>query len=282
MVIRRAREWVGSQPLLKLLAMIVAAGAVVGVLGPLLLVTIQRWSEARVRRVYQAPGRMVDVAGLQMHLACDGTAEPGEAIVVIDSDVASFSLDWIAIHERLTGERLRSCLYDRAGYGWSEAAGGSRTAEQFALELHALLEVSGEPGPYVIVGHGLGALNAQVYAARYPEETDGLVLVHPLTEVDLGETHSRGWERRLNTYERMRRLSASGVLRLVRPFVKSARPSWVEDVPAEAREAYLALVLDRAYYETAIAEIKGLTVSLEQVDDAWCDPCHVPTVAREP
>jgi len=268
MVIRRAREWVGSQPLLKLLAMIVGAGAVLGVLVPLLLVATQRWSVARARRVYPAPGRLVDVGGLRMHLACAGTVEPGEAIVVIDGDVAAFSLDWIAIQERLTSERLRSCLYDRAGYGWSDVAGGSRTAEQSALELHALLGASGEPGPYVIVGHGLGALNAQVYAARYPEETDGLVLLHPLTEVDLGEAYNRGWERRLDTYERMRGLTASGLLRVVRPFVRSARPPWAEDVPVEAREAYLALLLDRAYYETAIAEITGIAASLDQVDDA--------------
>ncbi len=63
-------------------------------------------------------------------------------------------------------------------------------------------------------------------------------------------------------------LTASGLLRAVRPFVRSARPPWAEDAPVEARDAYLALLLDRAYYETAIAEITGIAASLDQVDDA--------------
>lgn len=268
MVIHKAREWISSQSLLKLLAMIVGAGAVLGVLVPLLLVATQRWTEVRARRVHQAPGRIIDAGGLGMHLACAGLAEPGEAVVVVDADVASFSLDWVAIQDRLVEEGIRSCLYDRAGYGWSEVGGGSRTAEGAALELHTLLGASGEPGPYVIVGHGLGALNAQVYAALYPGETAGLVLVHPLTEVVLGEAYSRGWERRLDIYERLRGLTASGLLRVVRPFVKSVNPPWVDEMPAGTREAYLALLLDRAYYETAIAEITGMATSFDQVKTA--------------
>jgi len=134
--------------------------------------------------------------------------------------------------------------------------------------LHTLLGASGEPGPYVIVGHGLGALNAQVYAALFPGETAGLVLVHPLTEVVLGEAYSRGWERRLDIYERLRGLTASGLLRVVRPFVKSVNPPWVDEMPAGTREAYLALLLDRAFYETAIAEITGMATSFDQVKTA--------------
>lgn len=34
-------------------------------------------------------------------------------------------------------------------------------------------------GPYILVGHSLGGLNAQIFALKYPEDTAGLVLLDP-------------------------------------------------------------------------------------------------------
>jgi pimeloyl-ACP methyl ester carboxylesterase len=267
MVIRRMRTWIESQSLLKLLGIIVGAGAVLGVLIPLLLIGGQRWAVSRARRAHPAPGQVVDVSGQELHLYCDGAAEPGEAVVVIDADIAAFSLDWVAIQRAMVDDH-RVCLYDRAGYGWSEAVAEARTADRVTLELHALLAASGEPGPYVLVGHGLGAVNVQLYAAKYAVEVAGLVLVHPLTEVVLGDAYGPGWQRRLDFYEQMRGLTASGLLGLVRPVVRATRPPWVGDLPEDVREIYLALVLDRAYYDTAIEETELLAVSLGQVRSA--------------
>jgi pimeloyl-ACP methyl ester carboxylesterase len=44
-------------------------------------------------------------------------------------------------------------------------------------ELHTLLERSGERGPFVIVGHELGASFARMYASRFRDQTAALVLV---------------------------------------------------------------------------------------------------------
>jgi pimeloyl-ACP methyl ester carboxylesterase len=251
----------------KLLGTIVGTFAVLGIVVPLLLVGSQRWTVYRARKTHPAPGRVIDIAGQQLHLYCDGVANPDEATIVIDADIAAFSLDWVAIQRALISDH-RVCLVDRAGYGWSEAVGGERSAEQVVLELHTLLVASGEPAPYVLAGHGLGAVHGQLYAARYPEETGGLVLINPLTEEVLSETYSRGWQRKLDYYEQMRGLTASGLLKLVRPLVRATRPPWVRDLPEDVQDAYLALLLDRAYYETAIAETEMLALSLGQVRSA--------------
>jgi pimeloyl-ACP methyl ester carboxylesterase len=47
-------------------------------------------------------------------------------------------------------------------------------------ELYALLESSGEAGPYVLVGTGFGGLVSQMYATQHPEQVAGLVLVDSL------------------------------------------------------------------------------------------------------
>jgi pimeloyl-ACP methyl ester carboxylesterase len=48
---------------------------------------------------------------------------------------------------------------------------------QDAYELHTLLKAAGVKGPYVLVGHSLGGLLTRVYAAEYPAEVAGIVLV---------------------------------------------------------------------------------------------------------
>jgi pimeloyl-ACP methyl ester carboxylesterase len=42
-----------------------------------------------------------------------------------------------------------------------------------------MLRKLGIPGPYVLVGHSLGGVNLQIYAARYPNEVAGMVLLDP-------------------------------------------------------------------------------------------------------
>jgi pimeloyl-ACP methyl ester carboxylesterase len=73
----------------------------------------------------------------------------------------------------------RVCAYDRAGYGQSEPGPMPRDSQRAADELHQLLVNSGEDGPFLLVGHSLGALNMQVYAHIYPEQVIGLVLLDP-------------------------------------------------------------------------------------------------------
>ena len=52
-----------------------------------------------------------------------------------------------------------------------------RTAAASVADLHALLAAAGVPDPYVLVGHSLGGIIIRLYAATYPDEVVGLVLV---------------------------------------------------------------------------------------------------------
>jgi pimeloyl-ACP methyl ester carboxylesterase len=45
--------------------------------------------------------------------------------------------------------------------------------------LQILLRNAGEAGPFVLVGHSYGARVAKLYAAAYPAQTFGLVLIDP-------------------------------------------------------------------------------------------------------
>jgi pimeloyl-ACP methyl ester carboxylesterase len=71
----------------------------------------------------------------------------------------------------------RVCVYDRAGRGWSESADVPQGGAQIATDLHTLLDRAHVPGPYVLAGHSFGGLYVLAFAARYPDEVAGMVLV---------------------------------------------------------------------------------------------------------
>src|SRR5215218_1959544 len=127
----------------------------------------------RAERAYPPPGEMVDVGGYSLHINCVGQGSP---TVVLDGGSGEMSADWVLV-QREVSDTTRVCAYDRAGMGWSETGPEPRDAKQISNELHALLEGANIDGPYVLVGHSFGGLYMQTYAARYPDEVAGVVLV---------------------------------------------------------------------------------------------------------
>lgn len=118
---------------------------------------------------------LVNVGTHRLHIHCIGAGEP---TIVIDTGIGETYESWESVIDPL-GRETRVCSYDRAGYGQSEPGPMPRDSQRSADELHMLLVNSGEDGPFVLVGHSLGALNMQVYAHSYPEGVKGLVLLDP-------------------------------------------------------------------------------------------------------
>lgn len=147
-------------------------------------VTYQGLATALERRQFPRPGRMVDVGGHQLHIACDGRGVP---IVVLDAPAAGLSAAWGRVQQEVAGI-TRVCSYDRAGLGWSESREQPFGPLLAIEELHRLLAGAKEKGPFVLVGQGMGAALAQGFAARFPAETAALVLVDtPAPDEDAGD-----------------------------------------------------------------------------------------------
>ncbi|MEU4700789.1 alpha/beta fold hydrolase [Nonomuraea dietziae] len=120
-------------------------------------------------------GRLYDVEGRRLLLHRSGEGAPS---VVFLPGAGLVGLDFLNVQAR-AAEFATSVLYDRAGTGWSDRVELPRRAEEVADELRRLLRAAEVPGPYLLVGHSLGAFYARRYAQLFPAEVAGLLLVDP-------------------------------------------------------------------------------------------------------
>jgi len=118
-------------------------------------------------------GKMVDLGGYRIHLYCTGK---GKQTVVLSPGGGDFSFAWYLVQQRLQSS-ARVCSYDRAGSAWSDSGPQPLTLRQEAYELELALKLSGENGPYILVGHSIGGLVVRTFAEGYLDETSGMVLV---------------------------------------------------------------------------------------------------------
>jgi pimeloyl-ACP methyl ester carboxylesterase len=147
------------------------------VVGALLLASVGGAFEsvalAQDSRVSAMPGRLYDVGGYRLHLDCTGTGSP---TVVLQGGLGEMSPYWARIAPAVA-PATRVCAYDRAGQGWSDSSPHAADGTQTARDLHVLLEAAHEPGPFVLVGHSSGGVYALNYAADYPDQVAGMVLL---------------------------------------------------------------------------------------------------------
>jgi pimeloyl-ACP methyl ester carboxylesterase len=119
-------------------------------------------------------GRLVAVGGgRRMYLHCAGSGSP---TVLLEAGFPGDSTVWGDIQPQL-GETTRACAYDRAGLGRSSPIPGVHDAGDEIADLRRLLHVAHLQPPFVLVGHSYGGMLVRLFAARYPSETAGVVLV---------------------------------------------------------------------------------------------------------
>jgi pimeloyl-ACP methyl ester carboxylesterase len=120
-------------------------------------------------------GRMIDVGGHRLYIECTGSGGPA---VILQAGLGASSSSWALIAPTVAATTT-VCAYDRAGDGRSDEAAGPQDGIALAIDLHTLLERAGVPGPYLLVGHSSGGPYVRVFAARYPDEVAGMVLLDP-------------------------------------------------------------------------------------------------------
>lgn len=125
---------------------------------------------------HHPPGQLIDIGGYKLHLYSLGKGNP---TVVLDHSLGG--IDGYFLVEEIA-KITRVCIYDRAGYGWSDSSPKPRSSEYIVKELDTLLDLASIKPPYILVGDSFGSYNVRLYAHRFPEKVVGIVLTDGLHE----------------------------------------------------------------------------------------------------
>jgi pimeloyl-ACP methyl ester carboxylesterase len=200
-----------------------------------------------------------------MHIHCVGAGSP---TIILDAGQGGWSSDWANIMPELSRHN-QVCAFDRAGYGWSDAAEAGRSPRDAANDLDALLTAAEIEPPYLLVGFSHAGLAGRIFAAQHAAQMAGLVLVDPATEFDnelLGPELVRQQQSALGIFNGFSLLARLGVLRLIGPENMAGSAPFIAEEPANP-DLYYAFVADPQWWETSTQEFASRLdeENLEQV-----------------
>ena len=125
------------------------------------------------KKNFPPPGNLIDVGGFKMHIYCVGVGSPTVILETLSGGTSSY-WGWV---QPEVAKGTRVCVYDRAGRAWSEPDPKPQSLARTVRNLHTLLTNANIEGPYVLVGHSIGGIYMRQFAADYPDEVVGIVLV---------------------------------------------------------------------------------------------------------
>ncbi|HEX6100152.1 MAG TPA: alpha/beta hydrolase [Thermoanaerobaculia bacterium] len=211
-------------------------------------------------------GKRIDIGGRSLHIVCMGE---GPRTVVLESGAAVGFYNWWLVQSALRDE-VRTCSYDRAGFGWSDPP-PSRSVAGYVADLHELLRRSGEQPPFILVGHSMGGSFVQRYSWRYPSEVAGIIAVDA---ANLESSQPRFPEyQQAAAAHRARRIKEMEAWRATDQWPKQKFPS---ELPRDLHRRLVAASPSRNWWEARFGE--GSLPDLEQAMTVEQRRVHVPLV----
>jgi pimeloyl-ACP methyl ester carboxylesterase len=248
--------------LLTILLFVLALGAVLILAG----LIYQAMGTAADRRRYPPPGRLIALGDTRLHLLESGTGHPA---VIFESGISATCLSWTSVQTQVKAF-ARACSYDRAWLGWSDSAASPRTTSNLVDQLHALIQAASLPCPCILVGHSFGGLLVRAYAARYPANVAGLVLVDPLSPTEwlhVSPAHARMLRLGVKLSRRGALLARIGIVRVSLALMMAGGrriPQWIARVTGGRGESVISRL---------VGEVRKMPPETwPMVRAHWCQP----------
>ncbi|MBP93827.1 MAG: hypothetical protein CMC55_06900 [Flavobacteriaceae bacterium] len=140
--------------------------------------------------------RVVDIGGYNIHLLVEGKDKKGPTVVFFHG-AGDIALHWNLVLPKV-GKFATAVAIDHAGEGWSDHGHGLALNQQ-AYDTYQALKKGGYQAPYILVGHSLGGITANLFASKYKEEVIGVVMVdatHPDVVLKIFNKNTKKMERK--------------------------------------------------------------------------------------
>jgi pimeloyl-ACP methyl ester carboxylesterase len=184
-------------------------------------------------------GERYDIGGYSLHINCLGKGSP---TIIMDVGLGDDSSDWQSLFEQ-SSKITHTCIYDRAGYGWSDYGPRPRTSRRIASELMILLQQAQIQPPYILVGHSFAGFNLRLFASFFPKTVEGMILIDASHELQ---------------YDRLN-------IKLPAPYKGRRNIIITQSAPKNQTSSTKPQILKDHAFRAAGQEIAGLSLSSRQV-----------------
>lgn len=217
-------------------------------------------------------------------MGCSGQGLP---TVIFDAPTGMSSDAWVLIASEVA-KVTKTCVYDRAGLGFSDRPfvnrsepetqnskrGKLSTTERMVDDFYRLFSSSSDQSkPFLLVGSELGAVNMRFYTQMFEDSVAGLVLVNPLVE-GMFSLHGGQWtglwyEKLMSSFQTLQFSAAVGFSRIALILGLMKPPMKHEQVSQKvlARQKYL--YCKPGHLSSAVDEYYFTNDSLSQMRTVW-------------
>ena len=133
---------------------------------------------SKVQDKYPASGELVDVNGSDVHVLTSGEAGP-VVLMIHGASANAREFEW-TLAPRLS-DTHRVLMVDRPGHGYTERPSDAETLKVQADLAAGALKALAPGEKAIVVGHSFGGAVALRVALDYPELTEGLILLAPVS-----------------------------------------------------------------------------------------------------
>jgi len=133
------------------------------------------------------PGHMVEINGEMMHVYLAGENDEAPLLVFLPGQTISPPVYGFKPLYSLLADDYRIAVVEPFGFGYSDITDVPRDIDVVITEMRDALYYLGETGPFILIPHSMGGLDALRWAQRYPDEIAGIVginMAHPAMWLD--------------------------------------------------------------------------------------------------
>lgn len=118
-------------------------------------------------------GQLVEVNGKKMNVAVLGEEnKPTLLLIPGQSEISSYY--GFSNLMKILQKKYRVVMIDYFGFGLSDVTDAPRTSENFADEIHTVVQKLGIRR-YVLLAHSMGGIYSLTHAVKYPDEVQGFI-----------------------------------------------------------------------------------------------------------
>ena len=216
-------------------------------------------------------------------MGCSGQGLP---TVIFDAPTGKSSDAWALIAPEVA-KVTKTCVYDRAGLGFSDRPfvnrsetsmtktnkGEPHTTERMVEDFYRLFSLSSDQAkPFILVGAELGAVNIRFYTQMFEDNVAGLVLVNPLVEGMFsligGKWGSLWYDNLMASLQTLQFSASSGFSRIALITGLMKLPA-MQKLPEQVVARQKHLHCKPGHLSSAVEEFYFTNVSLSQMRTVW-------------